>query len=267
MEIVGVVPDLEASLGQAIFDGTPMAYLPAAPGGVHPLTLVIDLGADPTAFAPVLRRLLADADATAILGEVVALDQIPNTAALVQRTASGVLVGLSLIAIVLSTAALYALMSFTVARRTREIGVRIALGGQSSRVVAAIARRQLRQLLFGVVLGTGFWAIVFTRLGAMGAFQGEIGVCRAVVAVRAVDHGRDHHDDRAAGLPRAHVARAQDPPGGGAAGRRVVAPCAPPPRDAFAGGGHRRRWASRGTMLPCSTRPARPVPTPALELQ
>ena len=68
---------------------------------------------------PVLRRLIADADPTAILGDVVALDQLPNTAALVQRTASGILVGLSLIAIVLSTAALYALMSFTVARRTR----------------------------------------------------------------------------------------------------------------------------------------------------
>ncbi len=176
MEIVGVVPDLEASLGQAIFDGTPMAYLPAVPGGVHPLTLVIDLGDDPTAFAPVLRRLLAEADPTAILGDVVALDQLPNTAALVQRTASGVLVGLSLIAIVLSTAALYALMSFTVARRTREIGVRIALGGRSSRIVASIARRPLRQLVLGVVLGAGFWAVVFTSLGGAGAFQGELGV-------------------------------------------------------------------------------------------
>ena len=176
MEIIGVVPDLEASLGQAIFDGTPMAYLPAVPGGVHPLTLVIDLDAHPTAFAPVLRSLLVDADPTAILSDVVALDALPNTAALVQRTASGVLAGLSLIAIVLSTAALYALMSFTVARRTREIGVRIALGGKSSRIVASIARRSLLQLMFGVMLGTGFWALAFTRLGAIGAFQGELGV-------------------------------------------------------------------------------------------
>ena len=176
MEIVGVVPDLEASLGQAIFDGTPMAYLPAVPGGVHPLTLVIDLGANPTAFAPVLRRLLADADPTAILGDVVALDALPNRAALVQRTASGILVGLSLIAIVLSTAALHALMSFTVARRTREIGVRIALGGRSSRIVASIARRPLRQLMLGALLGAGFWAVVFTSLSAAGAFRGELGV-------------------------------------------------------------------------------------------
>ena len=34
----------------------------------------------------------------------------------------------------------------------------------------------LRQLMFGVMLGTGFWAIVFTRLSAIGAFQGELGV-------------------------------------------------------------------------------------------
>ena len=61
-------------------------------------------------------------------------------------------------------------------RWSREIGVRIALGGKSSRIVAAIARRQLRQLMVGVVLGTGFWAVVFTSLGGAGAFQGELGV-------------------------------------------------------------------------------------------
>jgi hypothetical protein len=90
MEIVGVVPDLEASLGQAVFDGTPMAYLPAAPGSMHPLTLVIDLGDDPTAFAPRLRRLLSDVDPTAIVSDVAALNEMPNGPAWcsVQRPAS-----------------------------------------------------------------------------------------------------------------------------------------------------------------------------------
>ncbi len=176
MEIVGVVPDLEASLGQAVFDGTPMAYLPAAPGSMHPLTLVIDLGDDPTAFAPRLRRLLSDVDPTAIVSDVAALNEMPNGPALVQRTATGVLVGLSLIAIVLSTAALYALMAFTVAQRTREIGVRIALGGRSSRIMATVARRALIQLGSGVALGVGFWAVVFVRFEMLGAFQGELGV-------------------------------------------------------------------------------------------
>ncbi len=84
--------------------------------------------------------------------------------------------GISRIALDETTMTLYALMSFTVARRTREIGVRIALGGKSSRIVASIARRSLLQLMFGVMLGTGFWAIVFTRLTAIGAFRGELGV-------------------------------------------------------------------------------------------
>ena len=54
--------------------------------------------------------------------------------------------------------------------------MRIALGGQSSRIVASIASRSLCQLLFGVLLGAGFWAVVFTRLAAIGVFRGELGV-------------------------------------------------------------------------------------------
>jgi ABC-type antimicrobial peptide transport system permease subunit len=50
-------------------------------------------------------------------------------------------------------------LSFTVARRTREIGVRIALGASRQRVVAATFRRPLLQVALGIVVGTG---IVFT---------------------------------------------------------------------------------------------------------
>lgn len=50
------------------------------------------------------------------------------------------------IAVVLSAACLYALMSFTVAERTREIGIRTALGAQPSSIVAEIAKRAFFQL-------------------------------------------------------------------------------------------------------------------------
>ena len=138
-----------------------------------------------------------------------ALDELPNAAALVQRTASGVVVGLSLIAIVLSTTAVYALMSFRIARRTREIGVRIALGGRSGRIVGAVAGRPLRQLVLGVLLGAGFWAVVFASLGGAGALQGELGVAVRswpyVLVVTAATGG----GDRPAGLPRADSQRAR----------------------------------------------------------
>jgi len=66
---------------------------------------------------------------------------------------------LSSVALVLSLAGIFAVLSFTVARRTREIGVRVALGASRGRVVVATFRRPLLQVALGIVVGT---AIVFT---------------------------------------------------------------------------------------------------------
>jgi ABC-type antimicrobial peptide transport system permease subunit len=61
--------------------------------------------------------------------------------------------GLTALALLLSLAGIYAVLSFTVARRTREIGVRVALGARPRRVVTAIFRRPLTQVALGVVTG------------------------------------------------------------------------------------------------------------------
>jgi ABC-type antimicrobial peptide transport system permease subunit len=63
------------------------------------------------------------------------------------------------VALVLSLAGIFAVLSFTVARRTRAIGVRVALGASRQRVVVATFRRPLFQVALGVVVGT---AIIFT---------------------------------------------------------------------------------------------------------
>lgn len=60
---------------------------------------------------------------------------------------------ISIIAIVLSLAGIYAVMAYTVARRTREIGIRVALGADARRIVLTIFRRPLIQTAAGVVCG------------------------------------------------------------------------------------------------------------------
>ena len=66
---------------------------------------------------------------------------------------AGILTGVLL---ALSASGIYALMSFTVTERTREIGIRTALGAQPRRVVFTVARRALAQLGVGVLLGMPF---------------------------------------------------------------------------------------------------------------
>lgn len=156
MEIIGVVPNIEPSADQVFADGTPVVFLPAAPGGFNPLTLTIDMGADPLSFAPRLRSLVAEADPTALLEEISTLDDLPGQAN-VFGIAIGVMTGISVLAIVLSTTALYALMSMTVAQRRREIGIRLALGGSAGGVMTTVARRALVQIAVGMVLGVSFW--------------------------------------------------------------------------------------------------------------
>jgi ABC-type antimicrobial peptide transport system permease subunit len=64
------------------------------------------------------------------------------------------------IAVFLPTAGLYALVSCTVAQRTREIGIRTALGARPRNIVVTIARRAVGQLAAGVVLGLAFAAVI-----------------------------------------------------------------------------------------------------------
>ena len=151
-EIVGVVRDLGMKAG-----GDPRqaagVYHPAPPGAGGLAQLALHLRGDPTAFAPRLRELAAAVDPTLRLDGVVPMDELQAGDLTMQGYILRLLVVVSLLALTLSLAGVYAVTSFTVARRTREIGIRVALGADPRRLAVAVVRRPITQAGLGVLLG------------------------------------------------------------------------------------------------------------------
>lgn len=148
-EIVGVVRDLGVFNGY----GPGGIYHPVARGAAHPVGMLVHLRSDPASFVPTLRTVAADVDRSLRLDRLVPLDELRDTdAGILAWLVSAVAVG-TMTAIMLSLAGLYAVMSFTVTRRTREIGVRVALGAPRGRLVVATFKRPMLQLVLGIAAG------------------------------------------------------------------------------------------------------------------
>jgi ABC-type antimicrobial peptide transport system permease subunit len=93
----------------------------------------------------------------------------------------------SLMTLLVSAAGTYSLMSFTVARRTREIGIRAALGADPRRLVGGIFASALRRLVIGIAVGTLVWLVPMAWLRSMqsGDAAGDraVGILLVVVAI------------------------------------------------------------------------------------
>ena len=149
-EIVGVVGDLWMHPENPNAAGL---YRPASPGDVYPLRMVVHVRQDPLSFAPRLRRIATAVDPTLRLDELRPLDEIVRLARVIASFIALVIALVAAMVLVLATVGTYALMSFIVSQRTREIGIRTALGANPRRIIAEIFSRGLAQLGAGVVLG------------------------------------------------------------------------------------------------------------------
>jgi ABC-type antimicrobial peptide transport system permease subunit len=103
---------------------------------------------------PAVRRALAAEDPALPLVRPTTLALWSRTASFVQRIGATVLMVLGTVALLLAAVGLYGVTAYTVARRTREIGVRVALGATTRRVVAGVLRDGGRTAAAGLVLGT-----------------------------------------------------------------------------------------------------------------
>jgi predicted permease len=158
-EVIGVVRELGA--GAPTQDGRAAGfYIPGTPDLFDQIHMMVHVrGADPMTIAPQVREVATAVDPSLRLVNVQRLNEANNDVLWVMRLWVRITIVLSAVALVLSLAGIFAVLSFTVARRTREIGVRVALGASRQRVVGATFRRPLLQVTGGIVIGT---AIIFT---------------------------------------------------------------------------------------------------------
>jgi putative ABC transport system permease protein len=151
LEIVGVVNELTVIDDEP--SRQPVMYLAGAPGASSRIHMAVHVKGDPAALMRRLRTEVAGIDPSLRLYDVMPLDRIGASEQLLVASILRVFAVAGVVALVLSTAGVYALMSFTVARRTREIGIRVALGADRRRVVTGVLARAMTQVGLGVAAG------------------------------------------------------------------------------------------------------------------
>jgi ABC-type antimicrobial peptide transport system permease subunit len=122
--------------------------------------MMVHVRGDPMTLGPQLRGIAAAVDPALRLSELQRVDEVTNDVLWVVRLWLRVTILMTAVALLLSLSGIYAVLSFIVARRTREIGVRVALGASRRRVVVTILRRPLSQVGLGVLVGGAFIAAV-----------------------------------------------------------------------------------------------------------
>jgi putative ABC transport system permease protein len=178
-EIIGVVPDFPADE----FVPDPILYHPAAHGDVLPARIGIRTrGSDPATYSNTVRDIAASVNPDLQLRDMTTTDMAAQQELGMFRII-GVTVGLVMISvIILSAAGIYALMSFTVAKRRREIGIRAALGADRNRLLVGIFSRAFRQLAIGAAIGmVGAFGVEQLLEGEL--FHGQGAIILPVVAL------------------------------------------------------------------------------------
>jgi len=141
--------------------------------GLRNMTVAVRTTGNPLAALPALRQAVHSIDRNLPLSAVNTMDKLVDSS-VGQRKLSMMLLGLfSAIAMVLASIGIYGVMSYSVAQRTRELGIRMALGAVRSRVLFLVVRQGMALAGAGVVIGLvgafGLTRLLANQLFAVGA--------------------------------------------------------------------------------------------------
>jgi predicted permease len=159
--IVGVAADSRRS---GLFEPIrPEAYRPLAQAAPRSLDVLVRTVGAPLAIAPQIRATLRDLDPNIAIAQLRTVEQAFAEAVAARRFVMMLVVGFATLAVGLAAIGIYGVLSYIVGERTRELGIRMALGADRPAVLALVLRQSMRYALPGVVLGAA-GALTVTRL-------------------------------------------------------------------------------------------------------
>jgi predicted permease len=151
MEVVGVVKD--AKYGSLTEETRPMAYYPYDQRPQHLGNLVVHTHGQPDQIIAGVRQAIRQVNSNVPIDDVVTLSDHIGRSLVQQKLIARLASFFGLLALLLACIGLYGLMSYAVARRTNEIGIRMALGAGSANVLWLILRESMTLVVIGIVAG------------------------------------------------------------------------------------------------------------------
>ena len=154
-EVIGVVGNAKLSGLEANID--PAIYVPfpqnSWPNALRNSFIVLRTATDPKSLVPAIRRELRSVDPTFPITQIRTMDEIVGDS-LSQRRFNTVLLGLfAFLAVALAGVGIYGVMSYGVSQRTREMGIRVALGARQSDITKLVTSTGARLAALGIAIG------------------------------------------------------------------------------------------------------------------
>jgi predicted permease len=189
--VIGVVAD--AKQRDLKTETAPSTFLPYDTYAADEVTFLVRTTSPVEAIGPTIRARLKAIDPELPVFKLETMEQAISESAVQQRFFMTLLAGFAILAVVLAALGIYGVISYSVAQRTREMGIRIALGATRQRVVKLVVREGAVLALAGLAIGAGgaFWlteliaGMLFNTTPKDPATFGFVGLVLGVVAIVA----------------------------------------------------------------------------------
>lgn len=165
LTVVGVIGDVRHSaLTQ---EPKPEMYLPYQHEPLRTMFLAVRTTGNPTSLTPAARSMILAVDKQQPVSNVRSMEEVISDANFGRRTTSALLVIFAALALVLAAVGIYGVLSYTVAQRRKEIGIRMALGAQAGDVLKMFLREGLVVVSIGIIIGLALSLVAGRLLSSM----------------------------------------------------------------------------------------------------